>query len=265
MNDLKKSKRIVVKIGTAALIDKNNPDKAMIRYLADDISVLVASGKEVVLVTSGAIGFGKEKLGITEQKLGLDLQQAAAAVGQNILMHEYEKAFSKHNQVIAQILLTHQNFSNKNYCDCLDMTVQRLLKMGVVPIINENDPVSVEELESRGFFSDNDSLAALCAVNFNADLLIMLTDVPGIFSSNPKSDSNAILINNAKTLHEFTSFTDEKSPHGRGGIISKAEAAKKVLKHNIMAVICNAEKDALKNIFEGRLKGSYFKPELARG
>ena len=260
MNDLKKSKRIVVKIGTSSLLDKGNPDKAMIKYLADDISALRKEGKEIVLVTSGAIGFGKEKLGVSETRLDVGMQQATAAVGQNLLMHEYEKSFSKHGQIIAQLLLTHQNFSNKAYLDNLNTTIERLLKLGVVPIINENDPVSVEELESKGFFSDNDSLAALCAVNFRADLLIILTDVAGIFDSNPKSNQGAILINDTKTLASFTNFSAEKSTHGTGGVVSKAEAAKKALKQGIRAVICKAEKDALKKIFDGTVNGSYFRP-----
>ena len=261
MNDIKKSRRIVVKIGTTSLLDKNHPDKAMIKYLADDISALRKTGKEIVLVTSGAIGFGKEKLGVTGTALDVGMQQATAAVGQNLLMHEYEKSFSRHNQIIAQILLTHQNFSNKAYSDNLNTTVEKLLKLGVVPIINENDPVSVEELESKGFFSDNDSLAALCAINFKADLLIILTDVAGIFDSNPKANQKAILINDTKTLNEFKGFGEAKSGLGRGGIASKAEAAKKALRQGISAVICKAEKDALKNIFNGRINGSYFKPE----
>ena len=260
MNELKKSKRIVVKVGTASLLDKNHPDKAMIKYLADDISALRKAGMEIALVTSGAIGFGKEKLGVSETRLDVGMQQATAAIGQNLLMREYEKAFSKHNQIIAQLLLTHQNFSNKAYLDNLNTTVERLLQLGVVPIINENDPVSVEELESKGFFSDNDSLAALCAVNFNADLLIILTDVAGIFDSNPKSNQKAILITDSKTLGDFKGFNEEKSGLGRGGVASKAEAAKKVLKQGIKAIVCKAEKDALKNIFGGRINGSYFKP-----
>mgnify|MGYP001602831598 CR=1 FL=1 len=261
MNELKKSKRVVVKIGTSSLLDKNHPDKAMIKYLADDISALRKSGLEIVLVTSGAIGFGKEKLGVSETRLDTGMQQATAAVGQNILMHEYEKSFSKHNQIIAQLLLTHQNFSNKSYLDNLNATIEKLLHLGVVPIINENDPVSIEELESKGFFSDNDSLAALCAINFKADLLIILTDVAGIFDSNPKSNQKAILINDSKMLGEFRGFGEEKSAVGRGGVLSKTEAAKKVLKNGISAVICKAEKDALKNIFEGKINGSYFRHE----
>ena len=261
MSDIKSIKRVVIKIGTSSLFAGDSPNTRMINQLAEDISELQSRGKEIILVSSGAIGFGREKLFLTDAKLPLEMQQAMAAIGQNLLIHSYEKAFSSRHKIIAQLLLTHQNFANKDALQCLKNTVEKLLELNTIPIINENDPVATDELDVDGYFSDNDELAALCAIHFKAELLIILTNVPGIFTENPDSSTEARVINEVAELKKFRNFTDEKSALGSGGVKSKVVAAKKGLAHGVQVVVCKAGKNVIKNIFRGKIPGSYFKPE----
>ncbi|BBM85921.1 glutamate 5-kinase [Candidatus Uabimicrobium amorphum] len=261
MSDIKSIKRVVVKIGTSSLFAGDAPNTKMINHLAEDISELQSRGKEIILVSSGAIGFGREKLFLTDSKLSLEMQQATAAIGQNLLIHAYEKAFSSRHKIIAQLLLTHQNFANKNALQSLKNTAEKLIELNTVPIINENDPISAEELDVDGYFSDNDELAALCAIHFKAELLIILTNVSGIFTENPDSSADAKIINDVAQLEKFRNFTEEKSALGSGGVKSKVIAAKKALANDVQVIVCKAGKNVIKNIFRGKIPGSYFKPE----
>ncbi|MCR4335799.1 MAG: glutamate 5-kinase, partial [archaeon] len=236
-------KRIVVKIGTNALMDNNKPNKKIIKAIAEELSELKKNSSDVILVTSGAIGFGIEKTGGNFPK-NVQMQQAMAAIGQSLLMHEYEKAFSKHKQTIAQILLSRLAFTNEKSFENLKNTVEKLFEIKVIPIINENDAIYTEALSEEEVFSDNDGLAALAAIKFNADLLILLTDVDGIFTENPKENNCAEKIKDIEGLLSKGIIEGEKSIYGIGGVKSKIMAAKKALNHNISVAVCRARKGA---------------------
>ncbi len=220
-----KFNRIVVKIGTSSLMKNGSINLEMIGLLAKELSELLANGKEVILITSGAIGFGIEKMktGFPENPT---MRQAMAAIGQSRLMYEYEKAFSVYQQVIAQVLPTHHTFSNPQNFAPLKNAVEKLLKLHAIPIINENDAISTEEIFGKAF-SDNDALAALVAIGFEADLLIILTDVDGIFVDNPKTQTDTPKINGVGQLLSEQINYGKKSDYGLGGIQSKIIAVKK--------------------------------------
>ena len=218
-------RRIVVKIGTSSLMNDDSINLEMMRALAAELSQLRGAGKEVMLITSGAIGFGMEKMktGFPESPV---MRQAMAAIGQSRLMHEYENAFSANGQVIAQVLPTHQAFSEPKYFSPLKSAVEKILELGAIPIINENDAVSAEEISGKAF-SDNDALAALVATGFGADLLIILTDVDGIYSDNPKMQSMAPKISGVGQLLSWQINHGKKSGYRLGGVGSKIAAVKR--------------------------------------
>ncbi|MEK6957630.1 MAG: glutamate 5-kinase [archaeon] len=250
-------KRIVVKIGTNALMRGDRINKSIIKSLAQELSEARKNGSDVMLVTSGAIGFGIEKM---HRGFPPDMQtrQAMAAIGQNLLMSEYEKAFRKHGQVIAQVLLTPNVFTNHGALSNLGSTLEKLFEMKAIPIINENDVVAVEALSETKPFSDNDGLAALMAVNFNADLMILLTDVDGFFTENPKENHKAKKIRSLKQLLAGEMVHGRKSKYGLGGIKSKTLAVQKVVSRGISAAVCKARKGAVKCVLDGNCSGSFF-------
>lgn len=251
-------KRIVVKIGTNALMNNNRPNKKIIKALAEELSELKKNGRDIILITSGAIGFGIEKTGGKFPKT-VQMQQAMAAIGQSLLMHEYEKAFSKRKQTIAQILLSHLAFTNEKSFENLKNTVEKLFEINVIPIINENDAVYTEALSEEEVFSDNDGLSALAAVKFNADLLILLTDVDGIFTENPKENNRAQKITDLKELLSKEIIIGKNSFYGIGGVKSKIMAAKKALNNNISVAVCKARKGAIDDVINNKSTGSFFK------
>ncbi|HZX34313.1 MAG TPA: glutamate 5-kinase [archaeon] len=250
-------RRIVVKIGTNAMMEGSRVNRKIIGALAEELSALRKKGVQVILVSSGAIGCAIEKLGLDFPKETV-MQQAMAAIGQNTLMHEYEKAFAKHNQVIAQLLLTHYNFSNKNSLHDLKNSVEKIIELGAIPVINENDPVSFEALSEEKSFSDNDGLAALAAINFGADLMVILTDVDGIFTDNPKHNHKAEKIQGLKQLLEESIVAGEKSKYGLGGIKSKILAVKMALENNCSAAVCRARAGAVTDVVGNGGTGSFF-------
>ncbi len=253
---ISKAKRIVVKVGTNALMG-TEMNRSFIANFAEEISSLRKSGKEIIVITSGAIGFGSEKLGMNGHDLPLEMQQATASVGQNILMREYEKAFNEHKQVIAQILLSQNTFSSKKSFENLKHTMEKLLELNVIPIINENDAIYVEELETPEGFSDNDGLAALVAKNFGADFMVILTDVEGLYNDNPKSNGNAEFIDEVHNLDEINALCGEASCGGIGGFKSKISAVKK---SGVFTVIAKARKGIIGEIFEAKGVGTAFYP-----
>lgn len=254
------AKRIVLKLGTNTLMKNNEISKETIASFAEQVSLELKKGKEIIVVSSGAVGFGSERLKIAPENMSPSLQQAAAAVGQSILMREYDKTFSKHGTVIAQLLLTSYNFQNSKSLSDLRNTVFELIKRNVVPIINENDPVSVEELDVEGCFNDNDGLASLVAGEFGADLLVLFTDVGGIYSSNPRECTDAKILSCIEDLDESVIHFGKKSGNGTGGAEAKVKAVKKALAKGIPVVVCSFEKNSLSNIFNGGIKGSVFLP-----
>lgn len=260
-------KRVVIKLGTNVLRDEQG-EVALSRIYSfiDDISKLVEQGKEIIVVTSGAVGLGKKKLKLDSTE-GDGVKQACAAVGQSRLMSFYENGFGVHNIPIAQILLTEDDFSLRYRYLSLRTTLNKLIEMGVVPIINQNDTVSTIELADRlaGMkvsFSDNDKLSALVASELDADLLILLSDIDGLYTANPKENPEAKLISVVKEVNdEILTLGTEASEGGRGGMKTKLEAAKLVTRFGGKVLIANGKTPYIINkIFSGEELGTMFIP-----
>lgn len=250
-------KRIFIKIGTNTIMKNGKFDKALIADFAKDIMEFKKKGFEFAIVTSGSIGLGIEKLGLGNNGLKLEEQQACAAIGQGILMRDYEKEFSKYNQTIAQLLLTQENFSNKEQLRNLKSTLEKLFSMNVLPIINENDSVSTRELKVKKKFSDNDSLSALVASHCKASLLVLATDVEGIFLENPKANKDAKFVKEVKNIGDLKGINaGEASRKGRGGFRTKVSAAEKVALEGIDCIICNGRKGIIREIISGKNPGT---------
>ncbi len=234
-------KTIVVKIGTSSL---TNEDGSFNRRLTEDTARQVAElrklGKTIIIVSSGAIGIGVEELKMPSRPREIPLRQAAAAVGQNILMQEWMTAFGKYDMKVAQILLTYEAFSNRMTYLNLRNSISALLDAGVVPIINENDPICVHEIEAT--FGDNDKLSAMVASKVEAELLILLSDIDGLFNKNPKKNEDAQLINTIeKITPEIESYGGSPtSMKGVGGMRTKIEAAKITSMAGCHMVIANS-------------------------
>ncbi|HEY9204335.1 MAG TPA: glutamate 5-kinase [Candidatus Methanoperedens sp.] len=253
-------KRIVVKIGTSSL---SNEDGSFNRKLTEDIASQVArlreQGKTVIIVSSGAIGIGCEKLKMTSRPKEIPLRQAAAAVGQNILMQEWMAAFEKYNLKVAQILLTYEAFSNRMTYLNLRNSISELVEFGVIPIINENDPICVHEIEAT--FGDNDKLSAMVASKVEAELLILLSDIDGLYNKNPKKNEDAQLISIIeKITPEIESYGGSPtSTKGVGGMRTKLEAAKITSISGCHMVIANsAAENVVARIVGGEKIGTLF-------
>jgi glutamate 5-kinase len=237
-------KKIVLKIGTSSL---SNEDGSFNRRLTEDIARQVAHlrklGKTVIIVSSGAIGIGVIELNMPSRPREIPLRQAAAAVGQNILMQEWMMAFKKHDLKVAQILLTYEAFSNRMTYLNLRNSISALLEAGVVPIINENDPICVHEIEAT--FGDNDKLSAMVASKVEAQLLILLSDIDGLYNKNPKKSEDAELISTVeKITPEIESYGGSPtSSKGVGGMRTKIEAAKITSMAGCHMVIANSAVD----------------------
>jgi glutamate 5-kinase len=233
--------KIVLKIGTSSL---SNEDGSFNRGLTEDIAGQVAHlrklGKTVIIVSSGAIGIGVIELNMKARPREIPLRQAAAAVGQNILMQEWMMAFKSHDLKVAQILLTYEAFSNRMTYLNLRNSIWALLEAGVVPIINENDPICVHEIEAT--FGDNDKLSAMVASKVEAQLLILLSDIDGLYNKNPKKNENAKLISTVeKITPEIESYGGSPTnTKGVGGMRTKIEAAKITSMAGCHMVIANS-------------------------
>jgi glutamate 5-kinase len=253
-------KKIVLKIGTSSL---SNEDGSFNRKLTEDISRQVAHlrklGKTVIIVSSGAIGIGVIELNMTSRPREIPLRQAAAAVGQNILMQEWMMAFKNHDLKVAQILLTYEAFSNRMTYLNLRNSISALLEAGVVPIINENDPICVHEIEAT--FGDNDKLSAMVASKVEAELLILLSDIDGLYNRNPKKNEDAKLIS---TVEKITPVIESyggspTSTKGVGGMRTKIEAAKITSMAGCHMVIANsAIEDVVIRVTGGENIGTLF-------
>lgn len=253
-------KKIVLKIGTTSL---SNEDGSFNRRLTEDIANQVAHlrklGKTVIIVSSGAIGIGIIQLKMQTRPREIPLRQAAAAVGQNILMQEWMTAFNKHDLKVAQILLTYEAFSNRMTYLNLRNSISALLDAGVVPIINENDPICVHEIEAT--FGDNDKLSAMVASKVEAELLVLLSDIDGLYDKNPKKNGNARLINFVeKITPEIESYGGSPtSTKGVGGMRTKIEAAKITSMAGCHMVIANsAIDDVVVKVISGNNIGTLF-------
>lgn len=254
-----------MKLGTNILRSEDgNVSLPRIFSFIEDISALVKSGKEVIVVTSGAVGLGKKRLGL-ENTHGTALKQACAAIGQSKLMSIYESGFDSYGITNAQVLLTEEDFTIRSRYLSLRTTMNKLLELGVVPVINQNDTVSTLEIDPtyenmQVCFSDNDKLSALVASELDADLLIILSDVDGLYDQNPKTSPDAKKIELVEEVtDEICALGTGASEGGRGGMRTKLEAAKMVTRFGGKTLIANGKEPfVIKRIFEGEPLGTMF-------
>ncbi len=262
------AKRIVVKLGTNILRNEEGyVSLPRIFSFIEDMSSLVKSGKEVILITSGAVGLGRKRLGL-EGTTGTALKQACAAIGQGKLMSIYESGFDGYGLVAAQILLTEDDFGIRTRYLSLRTTLNKLLELGVIPVINQNDTVSSIEVDPRYehmqvCFSDNDKLSALVASELDADLLLILSDVDGLYDKNPKENSDAKIIPVVKEVtDEILELGTDASDGGRGGMRTKLMAARMVTRFGGKVLIANGKIPyVIKKVFEGEEIGTMFLPQ----
>jgi len=260
--DIKNSKRWVIKIGSALLTnDGQGLNNQAIQCWVEQMAVLRAKGIEIVLVSSGSVAEGLLRLGQTKRPTDVHQLQAAAAVGQMGLVQAYESAFSKHGLLTAQILLTHDDLSNRERYLNASNTIQALLEHGVIPIINENDSVVTEEI----CVGDNDTLAALTANLISADVLVILTDQQGLYDDNPRINSKAKLISEAlvsrKDIESMASSTGGSL--GKGGMYTKVIAAKRASRSGTATFIASGkEENVLLRLLAGESLGTLLIPDL---
>ena len=258
---VKTAKRIIIKIGTSSLTHENgkinlNKMEKLARVLTD----LNNSGKEIALVSSGAIGAGMQRIGRSKRPEELPLKQATAAIGQAILMKIYQKFFDEYNQVIAQILLTKDVVEDPIKKQNAKNTFETLLELGVIPIINENDCISTAQIEGYRF-GDNDTLSATVAELTGADLLILLTDIEGLYTANPKEDCEAVLIPQVDEItDELKSIAGGSGSHlGTGGMSTKIMAAEIAKACGTQTIVASGEDiEILREILRGEAIGTWF-------
>ena len=261
---MEKKQRIVVKVGTSTLThDSGNLDLRSMEHLVRTLSDLSGMGHEIILVTSGAIAVGTAKLGLSERPRELRMKQATAAVGQCRMMHLYDKLFSEYNRSMAQILLTGDDVEEEDRAEHLRGTFSALMEMGVIPVVNENDSVSSAEIETghHKVLGDNDTLSAIVAKLCEADLLVLLSDIDGLYDADPKTHPNA------KLLHHVEELTPEiyemaggaGSWRGTGGMATKLSAARIATEAGCDMVITNGERmEDLYGIVAGEDIGTRF-------
>ena len=262
MRNFSGSKRIVIKIGTNILTKDGGVDTVYVRRIAGQIASLVKSGRQVVIVSSGAIGMGAGQLAIAGKIKDIKMHQACAAIGQPLLMAEYRKSFGRFGVSVAQVLLTAEVLNNRRTYLNLRNSIETLLKLSVVPILNENDSVSTDEIGSA--FGDNDKLSALVASKIDADLLIILSDVDALYDKNPRKSADA------KPIPTVFEITDEivrnaggkGSAHGTGGMKTKIEAAKIASNAGCRIVLADGRlKNVIGRIIAGEEIGTIFMPK----
>lgn len=255
---LKDVKRIVIKVGSSTITYGNGKRNfSRIDRLAREIADLANQGKEIILVSSGAVAVGVDRLGLAAKPKTIPGKQAAAAVGQGVLMHTYEKIFAEYGQIVAQVLLTRMDSVDRHRYTNSRNTFLALLEHKVIPIVNENDVVAIDELK----IGDNDNLSALVAGIIDADLLIILSDIDGLYTANPQNDPNAKLVPEVTdiTPEIEASAGDAGSKVGTGGMFTKIQAAKMATSSGINMVIASGEeKDAISRILEGEEIGTLF-------
>lgn len=255
---IKDSRKIVIKIGSNVLSDENGTvNKKVMHNIVEQVNDLISMGKQVILVSSGAGICGVGAINKWSRRGDINYKQALCAIGQVELMMAYKEYFGDYGIHVAQILLTRDDFKDHHRTLNIRNAMFTLIDEGVVPVINENDSVSVDEIK----IGDNDTLAALTASLWNADLLIILSDIDGVFDKDPKANEDAQLIElveNAEKLQSSISI-GEKSSFGTGGIATKIEAASKVNKFGIPMILLNGSKEnIIKDSLEGKGRGTLF-------
>ena len=265
---LRAAKRVVIKLGTS--IVSNDSGELNIEYvkpIVRDIASLRADSRQVVLVSSGAVGLGAGHLGLArERRNDLVMKQACAAVGQNLLMAGYEQLFRAHGIKIAQVLLTEDDFTNWQRYQNLRSTMERLLKLDVLPIVNENDTISTAELRSIGekgkkVFSDNDLLAALVMSKLGANVLVLLTDVEGLMSHTPGAGNETapvVIPLVTEITSELKAMAAGPTKRGRGGMVTKLDAAQIAMRVGTAVIANGRQPDSLTRIFRGEPIGTVF-------
>ncbi|MBQ6170920.1 MAG: glutamate 5-kinase [Ruminococcus sp.] len=261
MRNISDKKRIVIKLGTSTLAHKTG--KLNIRRMTNLVRVisdLHNSGREIIMVSSGAVGLGAGKLGLPEKPKDTKTKQAVAAIGQCELMHVYDDMFAKYSVTVAQILLTKTIINNPNHCENFMNTVEKLVNMDVIPIVNENDTIAIDELELE--IGENDSLSALVAELSGADLLLILSDIDALYDDDPRSNPDAKPI---PLVDEITPEIEAMaggagSSLGTGGMSTKITAAKIATNAGIDMVIMNGrDPEKLYDLFEDKEIGTLFK------
>ena len=259
---LSKAKRVVVKIGTSTIThDTGRINLMRLNKLSLVLSELINQGYEVVLVSSGAIGVGMGKLNLKKRPDSIGWKQALAAVGQCELMKIYSKLFSEYNQTVAQVLLTKSVMDDEKNRYNVKNTFNNLLKNNIIPIVNENDTVSTEEIESMDTFGDNDTLSAIVSVLIEADLLVILSDIDGFYNGNPKENEECELISTITDINdELLSFAGGVgTSRGTGGMLTKIKAAKIVTAAGVNMVIANGTNpEILFDVINGEKVGTLF-------
>ena len=261
MRNISEKKRVVIKLGTSTLAHKTG--KLNIRRMTNLVRVisdLHNSGREIIMVSSGAVGLGAGKLGLPEKPKQTNVKQAVAAIGQCELMHVYDDMFAKYSVTVAQILLTKAIIGNENHCQNFKTAVETLVGMGVIPIVNENDTIAIDELELE--IGENDSLSALVAELSGADLLLILSDIDGLYTDDPRTNPDA------EPIHVVEAITPEieamaggaGTALGTGGMSTKINAAKIATEAGIDMVIMNGrDPEKLYDLFEDVEIGTLFK------
>ena len=255
--------RIVVKIGTSTLAHSTGHlNIRRVEMLCKILSDIKNAGHEVILVSSGAIGMGVGKLGLLGRPGDIPTKQAAAAVGQCELMYTYDKLFSEYNHTVAQLLITGDDVASDKRRGNFINTMNRLLELQALPILNENDTVSTDEI----VIGDNDTLAAIVATSVGADKLVLLSDIDGLYTADPHTHPEAKLICHIPQVDETVEALAGASASGQGtgGMVTKLKAAKMCLEAGCEMVICNgAQPDNLYAVVEGRPVGTRFSKELS--
>lgn len=256
--------RIVVKVGTSTLAHSTgNINIRHVEELCKVLADLKNAGNEIILVSSGAIGMGVGKLSLKEKPTDMPTKQAAAAVGQCELMYAYDKLFSEYNHTVAQILLTGLDLEDPTRYHNIKNTMTRLLELNVLPIINENDTVNTDEIS----VGDNDTLGAIVAVSMHADLLVLLSDIDGLYTADPHKDPDAKLIEEIREINPDIEALGGKSSSGlgTGGMATKLSAAKRCIARGTDVVIANGSAPAvLYDIVDGKNIGTRFISDKGR-
>ena len=254
------SKVIIIKIGSNVLTQSDGmPDLERMKHLVSQISFLIEQGKKVVLVSSGAVAFGRQAVAIPEKLNPVFKKQIWAATGQIRLIHQYQGYFEKKGIQIAQILVTKEDFRDRKHFLNMKNCIEALLQQGILPVINENDTVTITEL----MFTDNDELASLTAAMINADTLMLLTNVDGIFTGNPAEPDSELIEKIASDSPEVSSYISAtKSSFGRGGMLTKYAMAKKSADLGIQVIIANGKKNGVLQAFANKkLLCTWFEPK----
>jgi glutamate 5-kinase len=262
MRNFEKAKRVVIKIGTNTLTKDSGIDADYVGQVAVQVNALLKIGKQVVIITSGAIGMGAGQLALGERPTNIRMRQACAAIGQPLLMAEYRKAFEQFGVTVAQVLLTAEVLNNRKTYLNLRNSIETLLKLGVVPVLNENDSISTEEIGTA--FGDNDRLSALVASKIDADLLIMLSDIDALYDKDPRKFKDA---KPKPVIYEITeeiakSAGRSGSRYAVGGMKSKIEAAKIASNAGCRIVLADGRNEnVISRIIAGEEIGTVFMPK----